>query len=334
MGACCFDEECVATNSEEDCTAMGGDWFLEQECPAFNCPWDLVCPDQYVIFGQDADGTIASISEESQFLTLFDNFSGLEDPILDVHWWGITGFNDGVNWFECTEDPIEFTIQFYNDDGAGKPDISAPVCSYTASLTGVDTYNLFAGFTVYYYSYDLPTECVMTEGWVSIRAASDPNCWFLWHNSVAGDLISWQYDESAEPDSQWTQPDDPPYDLSICLTSSTGPDCYEYLPGDANMFNGQWPPATIGGDVTFLVNYFRGSPASNPCFISDGFWCSADVNGDCNVIGSDVTRLVQYFRGAADIEICVDRCGPPCYPPPGEPPVYPVDPPTGWPNCQ
>ena len=119
------------------------------------------------------------------------------------------------------------------------------------------------------------------------------------------------------------------YEGETCPEFNCPGGCFEFLPGDANMYNGQWPPVTIGSDVTFLVNYFRGSPASSPCLISDGFWCSADVNGDCSVIGSDVTKLVQYFRGIGELIVCADRCEPPCYPLE----EYPVDPPAGWPNC-
>ncbi|MCD6161790.1 MAG: right-handed parallel beta-helix repeat-containing protein [candidate division Zixibacteria bacterium] len=100
---------------------------------------------------------------------------------------------------------------------------------------------------------------------------------------------------------------------------------YLYLPGDINMANGLWPPQVIGADVTYLVNYFKGLPASQPCLI-DGFWCSADANGDCIVMGSDVTRLVGYFKGTADIKYCVNYV--PAFPP------IPDDPPAGWPNCE
>ena len=37
-GACCVEEECVATNFEYECTALGGSWYEGMECPAFECP--------------------------------------------------------------------------------------------------------------------------------------------------------------------------------------------------------------------------------------------------------------------------------------------------------
>jgi CubicO group peptidase (beta-lactamase class C family) len=103
---------------------------------------------------------------------------------------------------------------------------------------------------------------------------------------------------------------------------------FPYLPGDVNMYDGAWPPTVIGGDVTYLVSYFRGMISSQPCRL-DGFWCAADANGDCTVIGSDVTRLVNYFRGIINLNYCPD------YSPAWESPEYlPEEPPPGWPNCE
>ena len=103
---------------------------------------------------------------------------------------------------------------------------------------------------------------------------------------------------------------------------------YKYLPGDANMANGSWPPAVIGSDVTYLVNYFRNIPANPACFI-DGQYMAADVNGSCTVIGSDVTRLVNFFRGQGIIENCPDWD--PIWPSPAD---CPETPPINWPNCE
>ncbi|MCP4582274.1 MAG: carboxypeptidase regulatory-like domain-containing protein [candidate division Zixibacteria bacterium] len=102
----------------------------------------------------------------------------------------------------------------------------------------------------------------------------------------------------------------------------------EYTPGDANMYNGQWPPSVIGGDVTYLANYFRSAPASQPCML-EGLWASADVNGDCLVIGSDVTRIVNYFKGNIDLSWCPDH--PPSWPTPDD---LPAEAPESWPNCE
>ena len=103
---------------------------------------------------------------------------------------------------------------------------------------------------------------------------------------------------------------------------------HSYLPGNVNMSAGAWPPAATGPDVTYLVNFFRGVPTSHSCLL-DGFWASADANGDCNIIGSDVTKLVNVFRGQGSIGFCADY--PPAWPTPAD---LPAEAPEGWPNCE
>jgi hypothetical protein len=100
----------------------------------------------------------------------------------------------------------------------------------------------------------------------------------------------------------------------------------EYRPGDANMWAGGWPPGVISGDVTYLVNYFR--RITSACNL-DGFYCSADINGDCQVLGNDVTAFVNFFRGSGTIQYCPDY--PPAWPTPGD---IPAEAPPGWPNCE
>jgi len=102
----------------------------------------------------------------------------------------------------------------------------------------------------------------------------------------------------------------------------------DYLPADVNMSAGTWPPSATGPDVTYLVNYFRGAETSHSCLLN-GFWCSADANGDCNIIGSDVTKLVNVFRGIGSIGYC------PTYEPTWHDPTeLPPSAPVGWPGCE
>ena len=100
---------------------------------------------------------------------------------------------------------------------------------------------------------------------------------------------------------------------------------YAYLPGDANMALGLWPPQILPGDQTYLVNYFR--LLNNGCPL-EGFYAAGDVNGDCQLIGSDVTRFMNYFRGIEPIEYCPDY--EPKWHSAGE---VPANAPSGWPNC-
>jgi predicted extracellular nuclease len=116
-------------------------------------------------------------------------------------------------------------------------------------------------------------------------------------------------------------------DLNTGFDCEPGGECLEFVPGDANMINGQWPPLVIGGDVTYLVGYFRG--LNPPCLVG-GFYSAGDANGDCLVIGSDVTRMVAYFRGLQSLSYCPDNV--PCWPTPGD--VGSTPEPDGWPNCE
>lgn len=104
------------------------------------------------------------------------------------------------------------------------------------------------------------------------------------------------------------------------------PEEYLYLPGDANMWAGQWPPRVIGSDLTYLVNALRGNV---PFCLLDGFYAAADVNGDCMLIGADVIRYVTYFRGLAQLSYCADF--PPAWLTPDD---CPEQPPVFWPTCE
>ena len=102
---------------------------------------------------------------------------------------------------------------------------------------------------------------------------------------------------------------------------------YSYLPGDANMGNGAWPPAITGADLTYMVNYFKSYACCPGCLLND-FYAAGDINGDCVVMGSDVTRFQNYFRGTTTISYC-----PNYYPLWQSPLDCPPSPPAGWPNC-
>jgi hypothetical protein len=105
-------------------------------------------------------------------------------------------------------------------------------------------------------------------------------------------------------------------------------DGYYYLVGDANMGASGWAPQVNGGDVTYLVNYFRALPSSPGCHF-DGFWASADANGDCLVLGNDVTRIISYLRGIIDLSYC--EAYTPAWLDQNECPQIPV---PGWPGCE
>ncbi len=103
----------------------------------------------------------------------------------------------------------------------------------------------------------------------------------------------------------------------VLFRSPTG-EC-DYMPGDVN-----GDKSVIGADVSYLVNYFRGTgnPPPDSCWNeldSDWLYSAADANGDCSVIGADVTYLVNYFRGLqTGLRWCIET-------PPMEIPVSVLD---------
>jgi hypothetical protein len=71
-GACCVGVACQATNTEAQCTTLGGTWYIGETCPAFNCaippndncedltPFDLVKCFKYQESGTTAGATVGS----------------------------------------------------------------------------------------------------------------------------------------------------------------------------------------------------------------------------------------------------------------------------------
>jgi hypothetical protein len=44
VGACCVGADCVATNTEPECAALGGTWYEGEDCATFMCPAPPECP--------------------------------------------------------------------------------------------------------------------------------------------------------------------------------------------------------------------------------------------------------------------------------------------------
>jgi len=42
-GACCIDWNCLGTMTLLECDALGGDWYIGEDCDTFDCPW--ACPE-------------------------------------------------------------------------------------------------------------------------------------------------------------------------------------------------------------------------------------------------------------------------------------------------
>lgn len=157
--------------------------------------------------------------------TCYDNF--WVDPnarICDIHWWGLTAYNDGVSWYSCSPSGMQVEIKFYSDNPndtlwANMPPTDV-VCTYSNVVPTYVFYNTFSGFSAYYFSVELAPCCDLTAGWVSIQSTYTPTtCWLLWSGSPQpgmGDGFAWQQGSSSSSLGE---------DVAIYLTGETAPPC-------------------------------------------------------------------------------------------------------------
>ena len=179
-------------------------------------PPPLPCPAK-TIYGQSPhspnDGWTAGVSDlrtGSGLGTLlrYDNFSGVNGPIMDLHWWGLSL---AYPWAACDEDPMTFLIHFYQD-AAGMP--GTVVSTYTVTVNRMTTDSLYAGFPLYEWGTTLVPAVNLSNGWVSIQGTSvgtPVDCWFLWMSSAFGDGTSLLEDDTGLITTEL-------FDLSLCLT--------------------------------------------------------------------------------------------------------------------
>jgi hypothetical protein len=148
---------------------------------------DLFCPSTpgTPIFAEDANGySSAGTADVDAGYRIYQPYIG-NFTIDEIHFWYIHAYFDGAAWNACTEEPVDVEIGFWNN-GAGGPGTN--VASYTQSVTGINTGELFAGvYPIFEYQYALATPLTITDGWVSLMGnpGGDPNCWFMWVNSDA-----------------------------------------------------------------------------------------------------------------------------------------------------
>jgi hypothetical protein len=141
------------------------------------------------------DGPWEAFTSDAFFPYLvYENFTGITQPIGTVHFWGLNLlFDDG--WFDCSgEDPMTFEIKFYPDN-AGLP--GAVLYTETLTILRDATGLIYAGYPLYHYKAVLTTPVNLAAGWISIQGVSvgsPTNCDFLWMNSQVGDNLMYQQD--------------------------------------------------------------------------------------------------------------------------------------------
>lgn len=221
VGRCCYGHpvQCdVTTNAV--CETLGGIWSEGADC-AVPCEEPGYCADGS-LFSQNPPSPAPFqlnilTSDLSPATWEYDNFSGVTEPIAGIRVWGSRAlFPFTFPGTDCSEDPMEFVVKFYN--GVNQPDTLNPVCTYTVSAVGVPVNVTYPDHPLATQSWDIvfPTPCELTSGWVSVVGAGDPNCAFYWYNSLEGDNYSWQHlthDTGIYYGSY-------PYDCAFCFTSA------------------------------------------------------------------------------------------------------------------
>ncbi len=279
-GACCVDADCVATNLEVECVALGGYWYEGETCPEYVCTDWPDCPEGTLLsqepFAPDQSWSFGLSEVDAYGGTNFLRYEyfpgGAGGVVGDVHWWGLWLYNDGSAWSTCTESNPIFEITFYTDN-AGVP--GAVACGpFSVSVPGVATGILYAStYEMYYFEVDpMPGPCV-TFDWISIQGAGDTSCWFLWAGSPFGDGYS-RIDEDGVGEA-----DD--VDLSICLTEyvpATGACCDELTGVCTDGVDGA---DCVGANLRFVANTFCVDLVP-PCGERTGACCYED--GSCAIV--------------------------------------------------
>ena len=167
-GACCVELDCVGTNTELDCDALGGTWHMGQDCVDFVCPIPPVetCTDQSIYDNGDHDlvnGTRPTANWDPQ--GMIDDFS-LDAP-ADISCFRVE-FIDISTPPDTPSGITDVRIRIYDaPDGLYALDWAVdgdfPVFDYTytgADLNEIDSgFDNFGGDVIY---FDLCTEVGVT----------------------------------------------------------------------------------------------------------------------------------------------------------------------------
>ncbi|MBN2055850.1 hypothetical protein JW905_13055, partial [bacterium] len=178
--------------------------------PYYDCPVDS-------IFSQGGHGPddswSCSRSEETGGYLVADDFTGLADPICDLHFWGLTLYHNGSSWVSCTMDPVTFNVFFYDDNPSTT---GVVVCEYLdVPAVATDTGDLFSIYPMYEFVINLDPCCTLPSGWVGIQSTdANPSCWLLWDSSAApsAGATSLQFNGTS-----WT---DTGFQRGFCLTAT------------------------------------------------------------------------------------------------------------------
>ncbi|MFA5102570.1 MAG: hypothetical protein WC525_05410, partial [Candidatus Thermoplasmatota archaeon] len=118
-----------------------------------------------------------------------DNFWDLTAPIGNIEFYGLCLIYS-AGWTPGNANTLPFEVKFYE---AGSTPGAVVATFPLAASTPVNTGQSYSGFTMYKWTYDLPTAVPLAAGWMSIQSTTAPDgAWLLWAGSPEGDLLMYQ----------------------------------------------------------------------------------------------------------------------------------------------
>ncbi len=124
-----------------------------------------------------------------------DNFSVAEGIITNVKVIGLNLFN-GDDWSEADEDPMNFIVNFYEDNNGTAGELVSH--QEINGISRVANGNDYLGFIAYEWDIPLETPVNMQSGWIAVAGNNnDTEGWFMWANSAEGDNVEYiNYNDS------------------------------------------------------------------------------------------------------------------------------------------
>jgi hypothetical protein len=322
-GACCVDEVCVATNTQDECDVLGGLWYMGQTCPDFQCPiMPANCDDPTLVYSNGNQAPVIMQYNVAQCDVVYPfQFSTADDFVLagtdsvDIgavvtwswHWNGAAtpGNYEAIKVVIYENDNISYPG---TDMPAGEPVDAGPNCLHIANIPNGIVYETTVAPGGYYYIADgltayrieIPVDVRLLGGvtyWLEIQ----PQMQFglsgqsgLMNSDTQTGEYCMRFAVLFGYDPWATQADS--VDVAFCLLGPAGGDCCEYIPGDVNGSD-----SYNGLDITYGVAFFKGGadPLCPGCTVDNcGAWnYCGDVNGSNSYNGLDITYGVAFFKG-------------------------------------
>ncbi|MBN1755139.1 hypothetical protein JW877_02895, partial [bacterium] len=241
--------------------------YIEEFIPPDHCP-------PGAIYSQSYHGTLeteaAAYTSDSYFpYTVFDDFSGVTEPICGISFWGFDDYFD-TGWYECFSDTMLFSIVFYNDTNGYPGDTQ---CAYTLPIVAEPEGETFFGmFELNHYLTYFEPCCSTDNGWVSIQGADGDSCVFLWLSGYGPNEFSYQNDGYGYSILD--------VDLAFCLLPSPGDNC----------------------ESPFVIHGIPFSDTGNTCGFND------DYDEVCPYTGSTAPDVVYRYSPSENICINLTLC--------------------------